>query len=439
MLVNFKTKNYKSFKDGFEFSLQPTRIRDLPNSLLKFKKEKILSSGVIYGPNAAGKTTVIEALSRIQEIILNGHINNTTETRTFLKNNKLEYIPFIFAENNEPIEFDITFIHDYLKFRFILKFEIGTFNSSSNRKILLEELYIDNKEIYSREENIVNVYIDHINEKYLNDGFTIDNYYNNLKMINKNIQNTKLFLSTDFPSFISKAISEKTIEWFDEKLCVFNNFKDINFYMESEKSLIEELPVDIYEATKRIGVIGSEMFFKKKDKDQNPELYSVLNINGKNISMPSELIESCGTLHFIDLYPAIIDSLLRGTTLVIDELDSSLHPHIIMNIINIYHDSDINMNNAQLIFNTHNPFYINNKIFRRDEIFFVEKDRDTKISDLYKLSDFKTNSDVDTRNTTDYCSNYFKNKYGAIEYVDLSEEVIKIIKRGNKCEEKVRE
>ena len=59
--------------------------------------------------------------------------------------------------------------------------------------------------------------------------------------------------------------------------------------------------------------------------------------------------------------------------------------------------------------------------FRRDEICFVEKDEETKISELYKLSDFKTNSENPIRNTTDYINGYFKNKFGAIEYVDLSD------------------
>ena len=152
-----------------------------------------------------------------------------------------------------------------------------------------------------------------------------------------------------------------------------------------------------------------------------PVLYSVLQFNNNKVLIPSRMIESVGTLHFIDLFPLIMLSLQEGITLVIDEMDASLHPMVVMSVVNLFHNPNINKNNAQLIFNTHNPIYLNNSVFRRDEMCFVEKDKDTRISDFYKLSDFMTNSGTSTRNTTDYINNYFKNKYGAIEYVDLSE------------------
>lgn len=82
-----------------------------------------------------------------------------------------------------------------------------------------------------------------------------------------------------------------------------------------------------------------------------------------------------------------------------------------------------------MIFNTHNPIYLNNSIFRRDEIKFVERNKETKSSILYSLSDFKTNGKVSVRNTTDYMKNYFINRYGAIEDIDFSDIIKKIIKK----------
>ena len=69
----------------------------------------------------------------------------------------------------------------------------------------------------------------------------------------------------------------------------------------------------------------------------------------------------------------------RGATLLVDELDASLHPMIIMSFIKIFHNDEINKNGAQLIFNTHNPLYLQKKFFRRDQIMFVEKDETTTI------------------------------------------------------------
>ncbi len=107
-----------------------------------------------------------------------------------------------------------------------------------------------------------------------------------------------------------------------------------------------------------------------------------------------------------------------GATLVVDEFDASIHPMTIMNIINIFHNDEINIKGAQLIFNTHNPIFLNNALLRRDEIKFVENE--DKGSILYSLSDCGTNGNKGVRNTEDYMKNYFINKYGAIRDIDFS-------------------
>ena len=109
----------------------------------------------------------------------------------------------------------------------------------------------------------------------------------------------------------------------------------------------------------------------------------------------------------------------NGATLAIDELDASIHPMAIMNIINIFHNDEINKKGAQLIFNTHNPIFLNNSLLRRDEIKFVDKEENGSIH--YSLSDFKTNGEKGVRNTEDYMKNYFINKYGAIKNIDFSD------------------
>ena len=104
---------------------------------------------------------------------------------------------------------------------------------------------------------------------------------------------------------------------------------------------------------------------------------------------------------------------------MVDELDASIHPMAIMNIINIFHNDEINKKGAQLIFNTHNPIFLNNSLLRRDEIKFVEKEENGSIQ--YSLADFGTNGVGGVRNTEDYLKNYFVNKYGAIKDIDFSE------------------
>ena len=135
----------------------------------------------------------------------------------------------------------------------------------------------------------------------------------------------------------------------------------------------------------------------------------------------SEKIESLGTLRLISLMPVMLLAMARGAVLVIDELDASLHPMIVMNLLSVFHNDSANRKGAQLIFNTHNPIYLNRRLLRRDEIKFVERDKDTKSSILYALSDFRANGEVSVRKTSDYMKNYFVNRYGAIEDVDFTD------------------
>lgn len=104
-----------------------------------------------------------------------------------------------------------------------------------------------------------------------------------------------------------------------------------------------------------------------------------------------------------------------------------------MNIIDIFHNDDINKNHAQLIFNTHNPIFLNASLLRRDEIKFVERDENTGKSIQYALSDFKTADGF--RKGEDYMNNYFISRYGAIKEIDFSPIFEKIIASGEVVED----
>ena len=152
---------------------------------------------------------------------------------------------------------------------------------------------------------------------------------------------------------------------------------------------------------------------------------SVSLFDDKKIAIPAEDFESYGTIRFINEFPLIIRALLQGATLIMDEFDASIHPMALMSIINIFHNDEININHAQLIFNTHNPIFLDASLFRRDEIKFVERNKATNRSIHYALSDFKTANGV--RKGEDYMKNYFVSRYGAIEEVDFSSILKEII------------
>lgn len=117
----------------------------------------------------------------------------------------------------------------------------------------------------------------------------------------------------------------------------------------------------------------------------------------KSAIIAAEIFESYGTIRFINMFPLVIRAILTGGTLVVDEFDASIHPMALISIINIFHNDEVNVNNAQFIFKTHNPKFLNSNIFRRDEIKFVEREEENSNSVLYALSDFGTTGDRGVR------------------------------------------
>ena len=150
-------------------------------------------------------------------------------------------------------------------------------------------------------------------------------------------------------------------------------------------------------------------------KDENEgkfvlrSMYEPEGLKGKGgIIINSKDIESKGTTKLIDFWMKFIESFNKGGIFIIDELDSSIHPELIGGIIDLFNNRDINKNNAQLIFNTHNPLFLQKRFFRRDQILFIEKDKDNYISNVYKLSDF------DVKNENNYMKKYFEGQFGAL-------------------------
>ena len=220
-------------------------------------------------------------------------------------------------------------------------------------------------------------------------------------------------------------------QWFTNDFLVINRSNEKKFLPTiPQKEGIALIDQRLNKIAKEAGILGSD-FAYAYDPDTNQEkLITVLEKNNnKVVGIDSEQVESVGTLRLIKMMPVILYALSHGSSLIIDELDASLHPTIIMNIVAIFHNNEINKHGAQLIFNTHNPIYLNNRLLRRDEIKFVEKDDNG--SSIYALSDFKTNGEISVRKTTDYMKNYFVNRYGAILDIDFSDIIDDIINGEN--------
>jgi AAA15 family ATPase/GTPase len=127
--------------------------------------------------------------------------------------------------------------------------------------------------------------------------------------------------------------------------------------------------------------------------------------------------ESSGTKKFFALTGPILDVLENGYTLIIDELDSKLHPNLVCEIVTLFNSSDINKNNAQLIFNTHDTNLLSSELFRRDQTWFISKDK-YGAAKLYSLADFKSD---EVRKSEPFEDNYIKGKYGAVPFLGYFE------------------
>uniref|UniRef100_UPI0022DEBBEC AAA family ATPase n=1 Tax=Holdemanella biformis TaxID=1735 RepID=UPI0022DEBBEC len=293
------------------------------------------------------------------------------------------------------------------------------------RKIEFESLRINDKTIYERTDRIEFFNLKSI-EKYLITEFR-ENEDSAKAIARNNLNETELFLTNGFKMMFSSKIVSFILEWFEEKFIVIYRadaaeIKSKLDNTEGGKIFINRTTND---AAKLFGINSNALGYVVPEDGREPQLCSIFKDNG--VAIPAKHFESYGTVRFINIFPLILKALVEGSVLVMDEFDANIHPMALMNIINIFHD-DINKKNAQLIFNTHNPIFLNANIVRRDEIKFVERDDETHLSAHYSLSDFKTSGSNGVRKADDYLKHYFLGRYGAvkdIDFYDLFETLIK--------------
>lgn len=433
MLLQFKTENFKSFLDEMNFSMTPApKQKDLEYSILEHKignkTYKGLCSAIIYGPNASGKTNIISAMDVFKEIVLKGDIRNSDELRSpNISEGKLELIPNNLNRYPKPTKFYIRFVEGELLVEYELKIDLGLFlDRNYQRKIEFESLRINDKTIYERTDQIEFFNLKSI-EKYLITEFR-ENEDSAKAIARNNLNETELFLTNGFKMMFSSKIVSFILGWLEEKFIVIYRadaaeIKSKLDNTEGGKVFINRTTND---AAKLFGINSNALGYVVPEDGGEPQLCSIFKDNG--VAIPAKHFESYGTVRFINMFPFILKALVEGSVLVMDEFDANIHPMALMNIINIFHDDDINKKNAQLIFNTHNPIFLNANIVRRDEIKFVERDEETHLSTHYSLSDFKTSGSNGVRKADDYLKHYFLGRYGAvkdIDFYDLFETLIK--------------
>ena len=388
MLVQFMAKNVLSFKD--ETVLDMTAInayKEHPCNVIDIGgKEKYLRVAAIYGANASGKSNLYFAMHYFQRIIVES-LNNVDEG----KETAIEkyYVPFQFERNEENSEFQIIMILDGFEYKYGFEY--------NSECIVTEWMYRKKLEtnrtvtIFERETDQVNfgpsvrkeceVYKEQIPKETL-----VLSFFNKLKLKDNTMKNvysgimSTLVVPADFceDTEILETLLPQVIDYEKEKLLEFLSAIDIGIkdigYDDSEK----------------------ETFFYTVHKGRDGERYP-LNLYS----------ESEGTIKSILLFIYARTAILHDRSIFVDELNVKLHPLLLKFIVDLFYEEK---SKAQLIYTTHDTTLMDKKFFRRDQIWFVQKD-EYGYSELSALSDFKIRSDAS------FEKDYLAGVYGGIPFI----------------------
>ncbi len=422
MLISYSFKNFRSFRGTSQLDLKAGTQRTYDENLIREAGMRILPSAVIYGANASGKSNIIMSLALMREIVLQGSIEASSPDLS-----NMELYPFAYGSEREPILFQVEFTNEGR--RFLYSFEVmAKLFEKDKRQIVSERLWINSGkeliQIFERNSQRVAVKRDRkvlsliqYNERLLSE-------FEN--KINKNLGPVELFLTNAFKTVISSEIADNVIDFFKTKLVVVSDFtlKKLNLTFSSSDMPEKDFVVwnKMLDGFVKNADFGPQriLFKSQKSEDEHSadmRLVSIYKSGERDIMVPAELMESRGTLKLLDFAIPFETLFASGGVFVLDEFDAAIHPELVKGIIALFNDQSANKNGAQLIFTTHNPIYLSNKIFRRDQIKFVEKDKDTYESTIHSLADFGA---TDVRNDENYLLNYFKGKYSALPYIDFS-------------------
>jgi uncharacterized protein len=417
MLIEFSVGNYRSFKEQVTFSMvaanlvaQDKKLDE--NNVFEVDDDlKLLKSAAIYGANASGKSNLAKALNFMRWFM----VNSSKETQSTEKIG-VERFQLSTETEAKPSFFEIVFLMNGKKYRY--GFE------ATRDKVVSEWLFYVPK---SKETKLFERKLDNIrvSKTYKADG------------IQERTRQNALFLSVS--AQFNVKIAEKILDWLTNSINVVSGLNDrgyrgytVSCLMDNENkdeilqllknldlgfgdvkveeievtvdSLPGELPDEIKNLLIKNGVgkaISVQTMHRKFDEAGNIISTELFNLDNQ---------ESEGTQKVFALAGLLVDTLKNGKVLIIDEFDARIHPLISRAIVELFNDNETNSNNAQLIFMTHDTNLLSNQLFRRDQIWFAEKNR-YGATDLYSLAEYNIPNDAS------FESDYIKGRYGAIPYI----------------------
>lgn len=430
MLIEFKFKNYRSFRDETVLSMEATGLGSFKNSLISYGSMNLLPSVAIYGKNGGGKSNVVRAFWLAVQFIRNAQ-------RTQHESSKIPVIPFALNDYSKDEATEFEFVYTMLGIKYWYSF------SATKEKVCKEALYHSPKGqkalVFSRENQIFK--------------FTEDKAKRTL--ISETVAPNQLFFSV--ACTMNDSICVNAMKWFREQLFFSRDYSDIprqlldysndtnmlsaiseyakaadlgieNMQFEIDSKEIdnslcfpEDMPEGIKAALTRFMKVLSETSDDSETKLKMNEIKVTSDHLGVNREGKSELYqlelsdESDGTRRLMSFAPAIESALSKGGILVIDEIERELHPMLVDFVVAKFQSKQTNQNGAQLIFTTHNTELMNMEILRKDQLYFADKNRKDGSSELYSISEFLT------RTTDNIRKGYLLGKYGATPEIEIEE------------------
>lgn len=421
MLIRFTVRNYKSFREPAEWSLlaSPDTTREADNvvEVPEFGL-RLLRSAVVYGANASGKSKLVQAMMFMRDFVR----DSSRETQ---KGDSIPVEPFRLSTvtEHEPSELEVVFLYEQVLYRYGF--------TATTTHIVAEWFYYRPKtkevELFYRDEQGIRLH-----------KFRFSGIIQSL-VTGNNVRENALLLS--IASQFNNPIAVHALKWFSDKL---GNISGLNMGKENstakakdplqKKRMLDLLQqADLAIQDVEVEIPNNERIFTYKrylealvSKNYDISyglgspldsytsvrtvryLYNSDNLPTGTVQFSMTADESSGTERFFYLTGLLLDALDEGMVLFADELDSRLHPNLVAQLIALFNSRTLNPNNAQLLFNTHNSNLLDKSTFRRDQIWFIQKDQ-FGASTLYSLGDF-----TGVKKDGQYEDNYLRGKYGAI-------------------------
>ena len=422
MLIEFRVKNFRSIKEQQLLTMVATKDDQLLDNMATVGKLRLLHSAAIYGANASGKSNVIKALKVVEQLVRKS-ARNTPEDR-------IDVTPFLLDEETarQPSEFELYFFYNGIRYQygftvdaeriyqewlfaypkgspqswFIRTEREGEKNKSDwefgrnlqGQKQTIADLTSHNTLFLSRAAQLNHPQLQEVYEWFVRHLHIIDDEYS-LHGLESMVTN--------------QIIKDNTKKKRLGNLIASADTGIIDIEAQQEEVDWNELPEPIRKIITSLANEDSDSFSNKTGVKTKLE-FNHHNLQGRIIPFKAE-DESLGTRRLFGLGGILLEGIDDGDLIIVDELDASLHPLLVRQLIQFFHNPEVNRNHAQLIFNTHDALLLDLTLFRRDQLWFVEKGESGE-SHLYPLSDFSP------RNTEAVSKGYLQGRYGAIPSLD---------------------